>query len=191
MAHSFKYLLLVLAASFAPWLGGCSAEAVNGNAAIAGGDFVLHSAAGPFDSQTQRGKVMVIFFGYTSCPDYCPTSVANSARAINHLAPDEQSKVKLVMITVDPERDTAAVLAKYAVFFHSEMVGLTGSAEEVAAVAGQYGARYIKQAVRPDGTYAVDHDVRGFVVGPDGKLASTLKYGASVDEVMASIRKLL
>jgi protein SCO1/2 len=157
----------------------------------AGGDFVLQSAAGPFDGNLQRGKVLLVYFGYTSCPDYCPTSFANSAQAINRLAPDEQAKVRLVMISVDPERDTPVLLAKYAAFFHHGMVGLTGSAEEVAAVARQFGVRYIKQPVRPDGTYAVDHDVRCFVVGPDGKLAATLKYGASVDEIAASIRQLL
>lgn len=186
--RSARPIALALSAALA-LLAGCSVDAANGSTAPAGGDFVLQSAAGPFDSRSQRGKVLLVYFGYTHCPDFCPASLGNAAQAVNRLPPGERAGVKLAMISVDPERDTPAELAKYAAYFHHDMVGLTGSAREIAAVADRFGARYIKQPARPDGAYGVDHDVRGFVVGPDGKLATMLKYDASVDEIVAALRQ--
>ncbi|MDO8933279.1 MAG: SCO family protein [Rhodocyclaceae bacterium] len=159
--------------------------------APAGGDFVLQSSAGPFDTRVLRGKVLILFFGYTNCPDICPTFLGNGAQALNRLSAAERARVRLVLVGVDPERDTPAGLKEYTAFFHPEMIGVTGSPAEIAAVAKLYGAGYVKQPARPDGSYAVDHSAQTYVVGPDGRLAATLDLGTPVDKVVDTVRKFL
>ncbi|MBL8490054.1 MAG: SCO family protein, partial [Rhodocyclaceae bacterium] len=88
-------------------------------------------------------------------------------------------------------RDTPAMLREYAAFFHPEMVGLTGTPAEIAAVARSFGAGYLRQPLRPDGGYAVDHTANTYVVGPDGQLAETLPPGADPDQVLAALRRRL
>lgn len=156
-----------------------------------GGDFVLQAATGSFDTQAMRGKVLLLFFGYTNCPDVCPTFLGNGAQALNRLTAAERARVKLVLVGVDPARDTPRRLADYTAFFHPDMVGVTGTPAQVAAVAKQYGAVYDLQPPRPDGAYAVDHSAQTYVVGPDGRLAAVLDLGTPVDTVVASVRKLL
>lgn len=160
-------------------------------AAAIGGDFVLRSAAGAFDTRSERGKVLVLFFGYTHCPDVCPTFLGNGAQALNRLSDAERRRVRLVLVGVDPERDTPAKLAEYTAFFHPEMLGVTGTAAEVAAAARLFGAAYVIQPKRPDGAYAVDHSVQTYVVGPDGRLAAVLDLGTPPEAVAAAVRKLL
>lgn len=156
-----------------------------------GADFVLQSADGPVDSKTLRGKVLLVYFGYTHCPDVCPASLAAGGQVLKTLSAKERSRVKLLMISVDPERDTVQHLKEYTAFFHPDMLGVTGTVEQVAALAKAFGAGYIKQAPKPDGSYAVDHTVSTYVVGPDGKLAAVLDLGASKEQVVAAVRKLL
>lgn len=157
----------------------------------AGADFVLQSADGPIDSKTLRGKVLLVYFGYTNCPDICPASLASGGQALKALSGEERSRVKLIMISVDPERDSVKHLKEYTAFFHPEMIGATGTADEIAALAKAFGAGYIKQAKRSDGSYAVDHTTSTYVIGPDGKLTSVLELGAPTEKVVAAIRKLL
>lgn len=158
----------------------------------AGGDFILQSATGPVSLASLRGKVVLINFGYTFCPDVCPTSLAATTAGLNALAPEERQKVAMLFISVDPERDTPAHLAEYVAFFHPAMVGLTGSPAQVAEVAGRYGAYFARQkADTPGGAYVVDHSADTYVVATDGRLAGRLPHGASPDRVAAEIRKLL
>ena len=156
-----------------------------------GGDFVLQSADGPVDSRSFRGKVMLVYFGYTNCPDVCPASLAAGGQALNALTPEERKRVKLIMISVDPERDSVKHLKEYTAFFHGEMAGVTGSTTEIAAIAKAFGAGYIKQPAKADGSYAVDHTVSTYVVDTDGKLAAVLDLGVTTDKLVATIRKLL
>lgn len=186
MASHLRFLIFLAAAL----LAACSDSRPPAGAPT-GGDFVLSSAAGPFDTQAQRGQVLLVFFGYTNCPDICPTFLGNGAQALNRLSAQERAKVKLVLVGVDPARDTPTSLAAYTAFFHAEMIGVTGTAAEIAAVAKQYGAAYVAQPPRPDGSYAVDHSAQTYVVGPDGRLAAVLDLGTPVDQVVATVRKLL
>jgi len=178
---------LMLAAS----LAGCSEQRVEPSGAPAGGDFVLRSADGPVDTRNLRGKVLLIYFGYTQCPDVCPASLAAGAQALNALSAEERMKVRLIMVSVDPERDTLGRLKEYAAYFHPEMIGTTGTTEEVAAVAKSFGAGYIRQPTRPDGGYAVDHTTRTYVVGPDGRLAASLDLGTPAEKFVVTVRALL
>jgi len=156
-----------------------------------GGDFTLQSPAGPVSLADQRGKVVLLYFGYTFCPDICPTSLSAIAQALSALTPAEMAKVKTFFISVDPERDTMDVLKVYAPFFHPSIVGLSGSSEQVAQVARLYGARYMKQKPDENGLYSVDHSAYIYVVAPDGKLAASLPHGTLPTQIVDMIRSQL
>jgi protein SCO1 len=169
-------------------LAACS-DAGNPAAMPVGGDFMLQSADGLFDTKALRGKVLLLYFGYTSCPDNCLPIYG--AQALKRLSADERARVRMILVTVDPERDTAQRLKEYTAYFHPEMIGVTGTLAEIDAVAKRYGVGYEKQPVRPNGSYAVDHSQQTYVVAPDGKLVDVLGFDSPVDKVVDAVRKLL
>jgi protein SCO1/2 len=156
-----------------------------------GGDFVLQSTAGPLDTKALRGKVLLVYFGYVNCPDVCPVSMAAGAAALNALTPAERARTQMIMVSVDPERDTPAKLKDYVAYFHPAMLGAVGTPAETAAIAKSFGVGYVRQPNRPDGGYAVDHSSQTYVVGPDGKLMDMLPLGVATEQVVAAVRKLL
>lgn len=190
-----QYALIIVAALLAIVLGMMLLLRGGTTAAMApmptGSDFVLQSANGPVDSKSWRGKVVLIYFGYTHCPDICPASMASWAQALKGLSADERGRVRLLLVSVDPERDTLEHLRDYAAFFHPEMIAATSSPEEIATLAKAFGAGYIRQATAADGSYAVDHTTSTYVIDPAGKLATVLEFGASSDKITSTIRSLL
>jgi protein SCO1 len=161
-------------------------------AAPAGGDFTLQSASGPVALQDFRGKVTLVYFGYTYCPDICPTALAATAAGLKLLTPEELARVAVIFISVDPERDTPARLKEYAEFFHPAIVGVTGTPQEVAAIARRYGVFYARQPVATaGGGYVVDHTSDTYVVGADGMLDGKIAHAAPPEQVAAEIRKRL
>jgi protein SCO1/2 len=178
-----RYLLVVL-------LVGLSACA-DSTGRPAAGDFVLQSATGPVDTRALRGKVLLLYFGYVNCPDVCPPSMAAGAAALNALKPEERARVRMIMVSVDPERDTLAALKEYAAYFHPEMIGATGTVAEIAAVAKAYNAGYVRQPTRPDGSYAIDHTSHTYVIDREGKLAEVIPLGMAADKMAGAVRKLL
>ncbi|MCL2525044.1 MAG: SCO family protein [Betaproteobacteria bacterium] len=157
-----------------------------------GGDFTLHSADGPVHLADYRGKAVLLYFGYTACPDVCPTALAAVAAGLHQLRAEEVADVAVLFISVDPKRDAPAHLKEYAAFFHPAIVGMTGSAEEIAEVARRYGVFYSEQKVETAaGGYVVDHSSETYVIGRDGRLAGTLPHGAAPEQVAAAIRKIL
>jgi protein SCO1 len=160
-------------------------------AAPSGGDFTLQSATGPVSLRDYRGKVVLVYFGYTYCPDICPTSLTATAQALGQLAPAELAQVQTIFISVDPERDTPARLKDYGAFFHPSIIGVTGTPAEVAEVAKRYGASYAKQQLAGATSYVVDHSALTYVVAPDGRLVGTLPHAAPHAQVVAEIRKWL
>ena len=161
-------------------------------AAPAGGDFTLQSAAGPVALQDFRGKVVLVYFGYTYCPDICPTSLAATAEGLKLLTPEELARVAVIFVSVDPERDTPARLKEYGEFFHPAIVGVTGTAEEVAAIARRYGVFYARQPVATaGGGYVVDHTSDTYIIGADGRLDGKIAHAAPPEQVAAEIRKRL
>lgn len=184
----------VAAALVAVFLGACSDSGMGERVLVArpeGGDFVLQSAAGPVDTRALRGKVLLVYFGYVNCPDICPASMAAGAAALNALTPEERARTRMIMISVDPERDTPAKLKEYVAYFHPAMIGVAGTATETAAIAKSFGVGFLRQPTRPDGGYAVDHSSQTFVIGPDGKLMELLPLGVETGKVVAAVRKLL
>jgi protein SCO1 len=158
----------------------------------AGGDFTLQSASGPLALHDYRGKVVLVYFGYTYCPDVCPTSLAATAEGLKQLRPDELAKVAMIFISVDPERDTPARLKEYAEFFHPLIVGVTGKPDSLAEIARRYGVFYARQSVKTaGGGYVIDHSSDTYIVGPDGKLVGKLAHATSPSQVAVSIRKYL
>lgn len=157
-----------------------------------GGDFTLQSADGPVALRDFRGKVVLLYFGYTYCPDICPTSLAATAEGLKELTPDELARVAVILVSVDPKRDTPARLKEYARFFHQAIVGVTGTPEEIAAVAKRYGVFYAEQKVATAGDgYVVDHSADTYIVAADGKLAGKIAHATAPDQVAAIIRKHL
>lgn len=156
-----------------------------------GGDFVLHNTSGKVALQDFRGKVVLIYFGYTYCPDVCPTSLSLMAQALSSLKPEELQRVQGIFISVDPERDTPERLKEYAPFFHPSIIGLSGSTDEIAQVAQQYGASYMRQKANADGQYTVDHSSVTHIINPQGELSSSLPHGATATQIAEAIRQQL
>ncbi|HEY9078760.1 SCO family protein [Magnetovibrio sp.] len=125
-----------------------------------------------------RGKYMLVYFGYTFCPDVCPTSLSIVAEALDQLSPEELDKIVPIFISVDPDRDTPESLADFVPHFHEKLVGLTGTPEQIKAVARAYRAFYAKvNEDDPDGNYLMDHSSITYLMGPDGKYAAHFSHG--------------
>lgn len=206
-AHPAWFVLIAALIALLVWLaffwepettvGAGSASSPPTHAAIpadempAGGDFQLTSPSGPLALADLRGKVVALYFGYTSCPDVCPTALVLLSQGIAQLTPAEQEKVRVLFVTLDPERDTLDVLKVYVPHFHPSFTGLTGTPEEIARVARQYGVRYMKQKPDSNGLYAVDHSTFTYLIGADGKLVGNLAHGTSPQETAEKIRALI
>jgi len=156
-----------------------------------GGDFSLTGATGPVSLADFRGKVVVMYLGYTSCPDVCTTSLSLIAQGFSLLPPESLARVQGLFVSVDPERDTPERLADYAPFFHPRLLGISGSTGQIADVARKYGSSYRIHAKDADGQYAVDHSSITYIIAPDGKLFEMLPHGSSAESIAAAINKAL
>ncbi|MDH3240008.1 MAG: SCO family protein [Alphaproteobacteria bacterium] len=161
-------------------------------AADIGGPFNLIDHTGkPVTDTDFRGRSMLIYFGYTFCPDVCPTELQTVARAMELLG-DKGKNVVPVFITVDPARDTVAVMRDYVAAFHPRMVGLTGSAEQVKAVAKEYKVYSRKAPGTSEGTkdYLVDHTSLLYLVSADGKVKALFKGGTQPEALAKELERL-
>ena len=157
-----------------------------------GGDFTLQSADGPVSLKDFRGKVVLVYFGYTYCPDICPTSLAATSEGLKQLTPEELARVAMIFVSVDPKRDTPARLKEYVDFFHPAIVGVTGAPEEIAAIAKRYGVFYAEQKVETAGDgYVVDHSADTYVISTAGQLVGKIAHATPPDQVVETIRKYL
>lgn len=137
------------------------------------------------------GKFMLIYFGFTHCPDVCPTELQTMANALDMLGPDGE-RIAPVFITVDPERDTPEQLKGYVAAFHPKMIGLTGAPQQIADVAKAYKIYYSKaQSASASGDYQVDHTSFVYLMGPDGSLRSLFRGGISDKAMATEIRNQL
>ena len=136
-----------------------------------------------------RGKVVTVFFGFTHCPDVCPTTLAEMAQVMKELGADAE-KLQVLFITVDPERDTPQVLKQYVPSFHPSFIGLYGDAEATARTAKEFKVFVQKQPVK-DGGYSVDHGAGTFILDRDGKLRLFAQYGLGPAALLHDIRILL
>jgi len=157
-----------------------------------GDNFILTGSQGESSLSDFSEKVVLLYFGYTTCPDICPTNLGNLASAMNQLSAEEQAKVQVLMITVDPERDDQAKMDSYLPYFHPSFKGLTGTPEQIAQVAKQYGAVYQKAAIGEGALgYAVDHSAFTYLINQQGVLVSQLPHDTSGEAFVVAIRSLL
>jgi protein SCO1/2 len=137
-----------------------------------------------------RGKVVVVFFGFTHCPDVCPATLAELARALKKLGPDAQ-RVQVLMVTVDPERDTPEILKQYVTALDPAFLGLTGDAQAIAETAREFKVFYQRNPGATPETYSVDHSSGTFVYDSAGRLRLLVAYGQGAEVFAHDIGQLL
>lgn len=154
-------------------------------------DFSLPSSLdNQFTLSEQRGKLLVLGFGFSHCPNVCPMTLANLAQTYKNLGA-LADQVQVVYMTVDPERDTPARLREYLANFNSHFIGVTGSAEELAALRQSYGIIAKKEVHKNGGTYEVHHSSYIYLIDRDGLLRALVPFGKSADDITHDIKILL
>jgi len=137
-----------------------------------------------------KGKVLVVFFGYTQCPDVCPTTMAEVAEVKRSLGADGD-KVQGIFVTIDPERDTAALLKAYLASFDPSFVGLRGSGEQTQAAAREFKVFFAKVPGKTPETYTMDHTAASFIFDTEGRVRVYARYGAGAQPLADDIKLLL
>jgi protein SCO1/2 len=160
--------------------------------ALVGGPFALVDASGrSVTDQDFRGRYMLIFFGFTHCPDICPAELQVMAGALDQLG-DKAAKVVPIFITLDPERDTPEAIGAYVKNFSANIVGLTGSMEAVAAAAKAYRVSFSKFQNQDGGKdYTIDHSALAYLMGTDGDYITHIPYGTSVAQMVDILNRYL
>ena len=189
---------LVILAGAALWL-------VNKELAQRGGSFTRIASAvavgGPFELVDDSGAAvtdrsfgdrhLLIFFGYSFCPDVCPTELSRMASALDRLDPADVEQLQPLFVTIDPERDTPEVMSEYVELFHPDIVGLTGSEEQIAEVARAYRVFYAKVDTGDPDYYLMDHSSFTYLMAPDGSNVAVFPYDTPPDEMAGAISAAL
>jgi protein SCO1 len=165
----------------------------------AAGTLLASAIGGPFRLVDQNGKTVteadlkgkwsLVYFGYTHCPDACPTALNDIAIALDQLGPKREA-VRSVFITVDPERDTPEVLKDYVTSFDAQILALSGSPEEIARAAKAYRVYYAKHP-EPGGDYSMDHSSVIYVMDPEGRFTASFTHQSTPEEIAERLKKLL
>jgi protein SCO1/2 len=195
-------VFLVAAALFAVIVGGVfllakrdenstlSASSGTGSALV-GGPFTLTDQFGKTRTDADfRGKFLLVFFGYTYCPDFCPNELNTMSDAMSLLGADA-AKVQPVFITIDPARDTVEQMRLYAESFDPRLLALTGTPDQIAVVAKAYRVYYAKAQGASGDDYLMDHSTFVYLMGPEGTYVTHFRYGMSAQDMAAGIRKYL
>jgi protein SCO1 len=192
--RSLARLAIVLVATLV--VAGCAPDAPKFLASDVTGttygrDFHLTDHNGkPRTLADYRGKAVVVFFGYTQCPDVCPATLAELAEVMRRLGPDAD-RVQVLFVTVDPERDTPELLSKYVPAFDPRFVGLYGDADATARTAKEFKIVYQKQPGKTPGSYTMDHSAGTFVFDPQGRLRVYVGYGQGPEVFAHDLEELL
>ena len=192
-AAAASALLLVAGCDRVPGLGGGKPafQAIDITGAEYGRELSLTDADGrPRTLADFRGKVTVVFFGYTQCPDVCPTTLAELAEVKRSLGADAD-RVQGVFVTVDPERDTPEVLKAYMASFDPSFVALHGTAEQTQAAAREFKVYYAKVPGKTDSSYTMDHTAGSYVIDAEGRLRLFTRYGSGAKALADDLKLLL
>ena len=192
--------LLALALIALSFLAGCGEKSAGPKlefkntdltGAAFGKDFALTDHNGkPRTLADFKGKVVVMFFGYTQCPDVCPTTMAEMAEVMKQLGP-QADQVQLLFVTIDPERDTQQLLAQYVPVFDKRFLGLYGTPEQTAAVAKEFKVLYNKVPGTTPGSYSMDHTAASYVFDKQGRLRLLVRPGQGPAPTVHDIQLLL
>lgn len=194
-----KRLLLLLLASFVLTpLCGCklpatapSFKATDLTGIDSGKDFRLNDHLGqPRTLSDFKGKIVVLFFGYTHCPEACPNTLMELALTMKRLGTDAD-KVQVLFVTLDPERDTQTLLAQYVPAFYPKFIGLYGTPQQTVETAKEYRLFFNKVAGNSPGNYTIDHSLGSYIYDQSGKLRLLASYGLGVDDLVHDIKQLL
>ncbi len=157
-----------------------------------GGPFALVDGDGKdVTDQDYRGKLMLVYFGYTFCPDVCPTELGLVAKALDALTPEQREKVAPLFINVDPERDTPQVMKTYTAAFHPQIVGLTGTPEQVETAKKAYKIYAAKVPGGDEKIYSMDHSSVLYLMGTDGGFLAHFNRNATLDQIVEDLRRRL
>jgi protein SCO1 len=189
----YRLVLLFLAigvAAFAAVLWGD--QTGNGNAAIQiGGPFQLQDTSGaPVSNETYRGRLMLVTFGYTYCPDVCPTELQTISQAMSKLGPDA-TEVAPIFISVDPERDLPKRLQDYLSIFGAPIAGLTGTREQIASVAKEYRVFFRKAGDTSSQDYTIDHSAIIYLMDRQGHYLTHFTFETSADTMASALKKYI
>ncbi len=155
-----------------------------------GGNFTLQSSSGPVSLSQFNGQAVLLFFGYTHCPDVCPTTMNNVAEAMSLLSQQEQRKVQPLFITVDPARDSVSHLAEYLSFFHPKIIGLSGTVDAVRRVAADYSVEFFKDSTTEgDESYLINHTSYLFLISPQGEVVDLMSDHTSASDIAITLRQ--
>ena len=157
-----------------------------------GGDFSIPATNGTFNLKDYRGKVVLLYFGFTFCPDICPTTLATLGALLKDLPQKHKKQVESLFISVDPQRDDLNKLREYVEFFYPKMIGATDTSEKVQKLAKKYGVTYQKYyPTEGDAYYTVDHSTQAFIINQDGEVAELILHGESVEKITKKLNKYL
>lgn len=153
-------------------------------------DFTLQSANGPVSLSDFRGKIVVLYFGYTSCPDVCPTTLAHLRQAFNELGA-KADDAQVLFVAVDWQKDTPERVASYLSAFHPDFIGLSGTEAQINAVTKDFGIFYQINPPDENGYYTVDHTATVQVLDRQGQLILTWPYGLTANEMLDDLKVAL
>lgn len=172
-------------------LGVMTCQPVGAATPAVGGDFTLTSHLGePWSLQQARGKLVLLLFGYTSCPDVCPTGLLSIQQILQQLG-EQAASVQPLFVSVDPQRDTPEVLNAYVSYFHPSLIGLTGSPATLADISHRYSTSYSHSGDTDSSSYLVDHSPNLYIIDARGQLQSIVPYGTPTDIILDNVKRLL
>ncbi len=179
------------------FIAGCTAAAPDFNGTLVDppadpAPFELASATGTVSSSDLERDWMLLFFGYTNCPDVCPATMTVLKRAYDQLEEHEQEQVQVAMISVDPERDTPGRLASYTSAFDSSFIGMTGTQEQIEQLTSAYGIYYKPlESVTGDDNYYVDHTAAILLVDSQSRMRMVWSYGTPHEDIASDLQQIL
>ena len=192
MSRTMKALLAVWIAVLVGAAGWIGWDAMKGGQPAIGGPFTLIDQNGrTVTNEMLKGKPTLIYFGYTFCPDVCPTSLLLMETAIEKLGPDAAKKVNLVFITIDPERDTQKLIKDYVGNFSPTFIGLTGTPEQVTAAARAYRVYYQKVPGKDGAPYLMDHSSIVYLLDRNGRFVTHFTHEAKAEAIAAGVERLI
>ncbi|MCP4915014.1 MAG: SCO family protein [Oligoflexia bacterium] len=166
---------------------------MNQSPILTDGDFRISSTVGTYDLKSDRGKIVLLYFGYRFCPDVCPTTLSSVTKVYSDLSTKQKKKIRVVFISVDIERDNLKNLKEYISFFNQDFIAAVDTKNNIDEITRKYGVKYSKYYPddKEEGFYTVDHSADLFLIGKDGKVKTLISHGESVKIMKNKIIELL